>query len=270
MADGTKIAWTDASWNPITGCSPVSPGCANCYAARMARRFAGPGGRYEGQVTDGRFNGYIRHVLGAGLIPHGWKKPRRVFVCSMGDIFHDNVTDEWIVNVWRTMRECERHTFQVLTKRPDRYFALQSRLVDLDHPPANIWLGVSAEDQTRGDARIPVLLQCAAAVRWVSLEPLIGDIDLFAFLDTPIRNRSLLALGGSPMPGLDWVVVGCETGPRRRLCKLEWARSVVDQCRDTGTPCFVKQLELVNDGNVSKNPDEWPNWVRVRQYPGDV
>lgn len=260
----TTIEWTRGddgsegkSWNPITGCSPVSPGCANCYAARMARRFAGPGGRYEGQVTDGRFNGHIRQILGTGLIPHGWKKPRRVFVCSMGDIFHDNVTDEWIVNVWRTMRECERHTFQVLTKRPERYFALQSRLVDLDHPPANIWLGVSAEDQKRADARIPVLLQCAAAVRWVSLEPMLGDIDLLGYQDS-----------FGPILDLDWVVIGCETGPKRRPCSPGWVKSIVDQCSYCNVPCFVKQIEI--GGKVSKNPDEWPEGLRVRQYPGDV
>lgn len=268
MADGTRIAWTDATWNPVAGCSPISPGCANCYAARMARRFSGPGGRYEGLVTDGLFNGSIQQANGTGRIPHRWKKPRRVFVCSMGDILHDNVTDEWIVNVWRTMRECERHTFQILTKRPERYFALQSRLVDLDHPPSNVWLGISCEDQRRADERIPTLLQCAAAVRWVSLEPLIGDIDLFAFLDAPIRNRSFLALGSSPMPGLDWVVVGCETGPKRRPCSLGWIHSIVKQCAATGTPCFVKQIEI--SGNVSKNPDEWSKWARVRQYPGGV
>lgn len=330
----TAIEWTDATWNPVRGCRRVSPGCESCYAERQAYRFSGPGMPYEGLVRLGKqgptWTGDAKlfdHMLAA---PLKWKKPRRVFVNSMSDLFHESLSNEDIAAVFGVMAACPQHTFQVLTKRAERmreWFlwansygpppaagaisrceeqaelrgALPSgthrsrRLLDerdqhgfrifQPWPLPNVHLGVSVEDQRRADERIPNLLTTPAAVRWISAEPLLEELDLFAFLGTELRNAALRALGSSPMPGLDWIVVGGESGPDARACSLDWLRGVVDQCRAADVPAFVKQLggkpfhAAKHDGGTSyflpiKNRAggdmaEWPEQLRVRMWPGE-
>lgn len=276
----TSIAWTDTVWNPVTGCTPVSAGCANCYARSMASRFWGDREFSSVQCHENRLTDPLR-----------WRKPRRVFVDSMGDLFHEDVPDAFIDQVFAVMALCPQHTFQVLTKRPKRMHGyltatdvevrvldgarqelVQTRAGDsypcpTDYPGwpvPNVWLGVSVENQATVDERIPPLLQTPAVLRFVSCEPLLGPINLREMahrddwhvdaLDTPDRSRRL-----------GWVIVGCESGPRRRKVSEDAIRSLFAQCRDAGVPCFVKQLEV--NGRVSHDPAEWPEDLRVREYP---
>lgn len=296
------ISWCDATWNPIRGCSRVSEACRFCYAERQAARFSGPGQPYDGlaRMTPGgpRWTGEVRLVEEHLLDPLRWKRPRRIFVNSMSDLFHEKLSDHDIERVFGVMALAPQHTFQVLTKRSDRMrhwfndpmpvetrelqvlraaehagqklwgvdgapFVFDSRGSDpVNYPPAkrhpkvlanrrkwpgwplpNVHLGVSVENQEAADERIPDLLQCPAAVRWISAEPLLGPINAWAFLKSDLRDESLRALGSpEPVePGLDWVVVGGESGPGARPMHPGWARSLRDQCDTAGVPFFFKQ-----------------------------
>lgn len=212
MRGKSHIEWTESTWNPVTGCSKVSAGCKHCYAERMARRLQAMGNpRYA--------NGFAV-TLHEDLVdaPRSWKAPRVVFVNSMSDLFHPEVPLAFISMVFRTMRECPQHTFQILTKRTGRLLELAPQL---DWAP-NIWMGVSVEDD-RVVARVSDLRQVPAAVRFLSCEPLIGPLDN-------------LELGG-----IDWVIVGGESGPGARPMKIEWVRSIFRQCRQHGSAFFFKQ-----------------------------
>ena len=260
----TKIEWTEYSWNPVTGCSPVSEGCQNCYARRMAKRLAGRCGYPK--------NNPFQVTLHPKQLwePLKWKKPRRVFVCSMSDLFHENVFLETIADIWRTMWKCQRHTFIILTKRPERalkewfYWAEQTGWPSVPEgwPLPNVWFGVSVENQQRADERIPLLLQIPAAVRFVSCEPLLGPISLGRYL--PWTDYCLahdcgdLDYPPSECPdckhirGIDWVIAGCESGPRRRPAETWWFRDLQNQCSAFGVPFFLKQMEV--NGRVIKMP----------------
>ena len=359
----SKIQWTNRVWNPVRGCRRVSPGCENCYAERQAHRFSGPGQPYEAltKPTKGGpvWTGEARFVPEMLDAPLRWKKPQRVFVNSMSDLFHDDITDDQIAAVFGVMAACPQHTFQILTKRPERmleWFRWISVSLPSCHPygpargvrwyawnepalkeaitPAyshdpcwrwpldNVWVGVSTEDQKRAEERIPMLLECPAATRFVSAEPLLGPLDLFAFLKGELRAACLTELGAAHgVPGLDLVIVGGESGPGARGCDIDWIHSIVDQCRDAGTACFVKQLGAspfyardaeggphgtkdalarfgeehpqrpwFTDWCLTHTPDgrsrwfkhlrfkdrkggtmdEWPESLRVRQFPGDL
>lgn len=336
MATNSKIEWTESTWNPVVGCTPVSPGCANCYASKMARRLDAMGqAKYRGLTTPhGAFNGVVRCDEAALTIPLRWRKPRRIFVNSMSDLFHDGVPDAFIRKVFAVMSIAGQHTYQVLTKKPKRmaaWFAyevnslsgcqaelladddfdyswvskMQQSLVSmakkqkrrhghyLDRsldsingtrkgvgdanywPLPNVWLGTSVEDQTRADERIPWLLKCPAAVRFLSCEPLLGLVDLNC-------------------DGVDLVIVGGESGPKARPCNVEWIQDIVRQCKAAGVPCYVKQLGSnpilgdVSDPNgwpteggtvdwengkirlkstKGGDPAEWPEDLRVREMP---
>ena len=234
----TKIEWTDETWNPVTGCSPVSAGCTNCYARRMATRLRG---RY-GYPQDEPF----KVTLHPDRLnqPLHWRKPRMIFVCSMGDLFHKDVSFEYQLSIFGTMQQAEQHTFIILTKRPEQMKELIGRGdsdtgIDLSDS-FNIWLGVSVEDQKMADERIPILLQVPAAVRVVSIEPMLGAIDLH-YTYTPkwtdvhgkINSRVLF-------PPIHWVVCGGETGPGARPMNPGWVRKVRDQCVEAGVPFFLK------------------------------
>ena len=307
---GTTIAWTDVTWNPVRGCARVSPGCEHCYAERQAHRFSGSGKPYEGLTVLGnhgpRWAGAARFVpemLGAPLT---WRKPQRVFVDSMSDLFHDDITDAQIAQVWWVMGQCvglldptryRGHTFQILTKRPERMRQWLSGWCDMDTrrrwieafgatfdwasgprywPDVlpGVWLGVSCEDQQRTNERVPLLLETPAALRFVSAEPLLGRIDFDSI--------------GPAAAQLDWVIVGGESGPRARACEVDWIRSIVRQCRNAGVPCFVKQLgahpqiagvdvqfdEATNSWLAGRlqdkkggEPSEWPRGLCVREFP---
>ena len=216
MADNSSIEWTNATWNPVTGCSKLSPGCDNCYAERFSERFRGvPAHPFE-------------HGFDLRLRPHrvtqplDWKKPKMVFVNSMSDLFHKQIPRKYIEAVFDTMERANWHVFQVLTKRSslmrnfinDRY---KDKMV-----PEHIWLGTSVEDRMRR-SRIEHLRNTNARVRFLSIEPLIGDP------------------GDLELDGIDWVIVGGESGPRARPMQLEWARSVRDQCIEQDIPFFFKQ-----------------------------
>lgn len=231
MGNQSKIEWTDATWNPIRGCSEVSEGCRNCYAMRQAHRFDKPGGPYEGltRVSGGeiKWTNEVRLVPELLDQPLHWRKPKRIFVNSMSDLFHEKVPDHFIMQVFVTMQKAPQHIYQILTKRPKRMREWVRHFTDRE--PANVWLGVSCEDQKTANERIPLLLQTPAAIRWISAEPLLGAIDM-----NGIRNAECGA-------ALDWVVAGGESGPSARPMHPDWARSLRDQCLAAGVPFFFKQ-----------------------------
>jgi protein gp37 len=294
MGDKTGIQWTDATWNPLRGCSRVSKGCENCYAEKVAHRFSGSGQPYEGLIALGkkgaRWNGKISLVPEKLNDPLRWTRPRMVFVNSMSDLFHENVSNEYIAAVFGVMAAAKTHTFQVLTKRPQRMLKWfdwieEKRRVQKDPlstvqcvyeaqqhsccngftgystpwPLKNVWLGVSCEDQETADSRMPLLMECPAIVRWASFEPALGP-----------ANFNLWPL--------DWIVVGGESGPGSRSFDWRWAQNVVENARGTGTRVFVKQLGskpvLTNSGIASikdykgSNMSEWPEVLKIRNYPG--
>ncbi len=317
MADRTGIEWTDATWNPVRGCSRVSAGCQHCYAERVAARFCGPGQPYEGLIhpsTKG-WNGKVRLLPEALQIPWRWTRPRRIFVNSMSDLFHPEIPFEFVAAVFWVMSVTTRHTYQVLTKRPERMleffkwlatyggqearkhgefmmeasaFIGRDRFTDLEWamgdavytaahtlpeihalgwepatktrggydncgpswPYENVWLGVSVEDQATADERIPLLLQCPAAVRWISAEPLLGPINFrwtpYAHQSTGESYREYLERVGSvneyeALRKIDWVVAGGESGEGARPMHPDWARSLRDQCAAAGVPFLFKQ-----------------------------
>lgn len=248
----TKIEWADTVWNPVTGCSKVSEGCRNCYAERMAKRLAGR----CGYPADEPFS--VRPHTERFDEPLHWRKPRRVFVCSMGDLFHNDVPLWHIDRIFQMMSECQKHTFMVLTKRPHK---MQWVLEETEHGRRikarwalpNVGLGVSVEDQPTADLRIPILLDTPAAWRFVSYEPALGPVDFsqWVFSAEVIRRYDEVIarfVMKFPPPGpigrpvrLDWVIAGGETGPGARPAHPDWFRSVRDQCQAAGVPFFFKQ-----------------------------
>lgn len=314
MADKTGIEWTDATWNPVRGCTKVSPGCDNCYAMRQARRMDHPGGAYEGltRILNCRpqWNGKITLVPDLLSQPLRWTRPRRIFVNSMSDLFHPGVPDSFIDLVFSVMALSPQHTFQVLTKRPNRMHhyvqgledarsdgnilmkspiaeamrevammrgspfpgnAPLELLIEGRWPLPNVWLGVSVENQAAADERIPDLLRTPAAVRWLSAEPLLGPVDLERVQwpgkhKVDVLRRGAWDLPGwvggftnhSDMNGVDWVVVGGESGPGSRPMHPAWVRVLRDQCCESGVAFLFKQ---------------WGDWVELAAAPdseGDV
>jgi protein gp37 len=238
---GTAIEWTEATWNPVTGCDRVSEGCDHCYALTLARRLkAMRNPRYQ-RDGDPRRSG-----PGFGLTLHPdkvkeplrWKRPRMIFVNSMSDLFHDDVPDSFICDVFAVMAEAGQHTFQLLTKRPGRMASLLrsdwwsdslSSIADGPFPLPNVWLGTSVETQKWADVRIPKLLQTPATVRFLSCEPLLGPVDLDRIWPRTAINQ------------LNWVIVGGESGLKARPMNPDWARSIRDQCVVAGVAFFFKQ-----------------------------
>lgn len=217
MSSQSKIEWTDATWNPVRGCTKLSPGCAHCYAATFAERFRGVAGHpYE--------HGFDLRLVPEKLFePLAWKKPRMIFVNSMSDLFHESVPDEYIAEVARVMRSANWHTFQVLTKRAERMKKLLNTKLSFAGRDGHIWWGVSVENKRCGFPRISQLRQAQIAVRFLSIEPLLeplGEIDL---------RR------------IAWVIVGGESGPGARPIRREWVTAIRDQCRRAGVPFFFKQ-----------------------------
>lgn len=279
MAATSSIEWTDATWNPITGCTLVSEGCRNCYAARVAatRLKNHPSRKGLARINAGgvaKFTGDVRFNQKWLDQPLRWKTPRRIFVCAHGDLFHESVPDDWIDRVFAVMALAPHHTFQVLTKRPERMRAYlgghwQQRLIRgmemLRAGPAalstkngalrNVWLGVSVEEQITANARVSILLDTPAALRFVSAEPLLGPLDLYGGDPDPrlcgVTAGPGLSLGpwwppGAPLgapsrPGIDWVIAGGESGPGARPSHPDWFRSLRDQCAAANVPFHFKQ-----------------------------
>jgi protein gp37 len=357
------IAWTDTTWNPTRGCSRVSKGCENCYAEGVARRFSGSGQPYEGLVrldregkAKAQWNGVVRLVPEHLFDPLRWTRPRRIFVNSMSDLFHEALAFEDVAAIFGVMAACPQHTFQVLTKRPERaaeFFAWaeaqDEALTRGSHPggddvctpgllncvsaalaaevrihpegdggplhtkrcadPGGAWplpnvdLLVSVEDQATADERIPILLTLPAARRGVSYEPAIGPVDFDAcdaFGVPASEGCPDPSFNHGPMRGIDWIIVGGESGPGARPFDLAWARSTIAQCRAAGVSVFCKQIGAVPhigsggagwaDGTRGRHwrmddpttdpltiyevrdrkggdMDEWPEDLRVREFP---
>ena len=318
MAERTGIAWTGATWTPIrarhrvTGkvgwyCQRISEGCRHCYAATM-NGWRGNGVDYTVPALTDVELFLDERILAA---PLRWRTPRRIFVCSMTDLFGAWMPDEWIDRIFAVMALAPQHTFQVLTKRPERMRAYLEQVSDerdmqrwarwadiakspcaagifdeLDWPIANAHLGVSVEDQPTADARIPLLLQTPAAVRFVSYEPALGPVDFGKIngrTSTRVHDSGRMDVlrgiavyptthpeypeQGYPMQPLDWLIVGCESGPNRRnqdgyeAC----ARAAIQQAQAAGVRVFHKQMPI--KGRVSHDPSEWPEDLRVREWP---
>jgi len=289
----TKIDWADMTWNPVTGCAPISEGCQNCYAQRMSKRLAGRCGYsadepFKVTLHPERLNEPLK-----------WRKPRRVFVCSMGDLFHKDVPEEFIDLVFAIMALAPQHTFQVLTKRPERmvkYFspewrkdAIAEQMCDIDEssvrieteymgeageydsfaflkgvwPLPNVWLGVTAENQRCADERIPMLLQAPAVIRFVSIEPMLGSVDIIQsiskFFGEGYGVESRREWIESALSNF-WVIIGAETGNRKDKVtpKKEWIDSIAEQCKSADIPLFMKESlrELMGEDFIQEFPWE--------------
>ncbi|MGW3594964.1 DUF5131 family protein [Streptomyces sp. NPDC005167] len=256
----SNIEWTEQTWNPTTGCDRISPGCDNCYALTMAKRLKGMGSAKYQTDGDPRTSG-----PGFGIATHAdtltdplrWKKPRKVFVNSMSDLFHARVPVDFITDVWRTMQATPQHTYQILTKRAARLPRVLDRVyesLDLDEPLPNVWLGTSIETDDHA-RRATALSHSLAAVRFVSAEPLLGPVPSLDLND------------------IDWLILGGESGPGARPLETRWIDDLLDAAGRSGTAPFVKQLGSVwareNHASDTKggNPDDWPAELRVREYP---
>lgn len=336
----TGISWTDRTWNCVRGCSIISPGCRNCYAMREAWRFRYLEGNASMQSAamvpeDGPFanltrmteagpkwTGLVKMLKGALGEPMGWRIPSRIFVNSMSDLFHEAITDDFIDAVFGVMAFCRQHTFQILTKRPERMMSYiegaqdragkrfltpaiighaachvtrisqadklnseaNRRAGQSEWPLPNVWLGVSVENQAMADYRIPILLRTPAALRFVSIEPLLEMIDIKPFLwqlnPPTCRQETRASLGN---PALDWAIIGGESGPNARFCELEWIRLLVAQARAAELPVFVKQLgarsvierrdethwseqRFKGDPAIS-SLDNFPDDLRIQEFP---
>lgn len=216
MADSTQIEWTDATWNPVTGCTKVGPGCDNCYAERFAERWRG----IEGHPYEQGFD--LRLWPNRLEQPSKWKKPRMIFVNSMSDLFHKAVKKEFVSKVFDAMEDADHHVFQVLTKRSSLMRKFVNERYEDKLAPAHIWLGVSVEDAPHAN-RINHLRETHATARFISFEPLLGPIE------------------GVDLSGIHWAIVGGESGPRARKMEEEWALSLRDQCLAQGVEFFFKQ-----------------------------
>ena len=241
----SKIEWTDVVWNPTTGCTKVSQGCKHCYAETIANRFWATQYPPNADGSPRKFTDVRLHPERLEE-PRKWRKPRRVFVNSMSDLFHEDVPDDFIAAIWMRMIVTPRHTYQILTKRPQRMAELVPQLFrefytgDI-HVCPNVWLGVSVEDQKTADERIPILLQTPAAVRFVSYEPALGPVDFTTIngvLNTWSRNGEIDVVDEGK---LHWIIMGGESGPGARPLHPDWARSTLDQCLAAGVPFFFKQ-----------------------------
>lgn len=305
----TMIQWTDTTWNFLRGCSRKSEGCGvddqgGCYAEKAAYRFSGKGQPYEGLVRltkkGPRWTGEVRHLASKLAEPLSIKKGVRVFVNSMSDFWHDEVSNGWIAAAFGVMACCPQHQFQILTKRPERmpdWFAWAKAQAEAEGDPSplrfcvrmaeevlgksltariplvelwplpNVWLGISAESQERYDERIECLFRTPAEVRFLSCEPLLGPLSLHltGIVPSSIRERY------TPVYDLiDMVIVGGESGDRPRPMDLAWARALRDECQASGVAFFMKQLGSAGRADKGGNLDDLPEDLRIRQFPEGV
>ena len=242
MSERSNIEWTDATWNPVRGCGKVSPGCKHCYAEAFAERFRGVVGHPYEHGFD------LRLVPGVLRQPLKWRRPRKIFVNSMSDLFHETVPSEYIAMVGTVMRQADWHIYQVLTKRHQRMKDLLGGSLRWITKLPNVWFGVSVEDREYGLPRLEALRHTQAAVRFVSIEPLLED------------------LGNINLAGIDWVIVGGESGPHARPLQADWVTSIQQQCQAAGVPFFFKQW-----GGVRKHmTGRLLNGRTYDEFPSDV
>lgn len=245
----TQIEWTDSTWNPVAGCSIVTAGCTHCYAMEMAKRLEAMGvGKYAGltRKTGNRtvWNGVVREDREALAIPHRWLKPRKIFVNSMSDLFHEQVSDAFILDVWQVMRDTPRHNYQILTKRPERMASFVANKMGEILP--NVWLGTSIEDADVV-ARVEHLRKVPAAIRFISFEPLIG------------------AVGAIDLNDIQWAIVGGESGKSARPIREDWIDEIYAQCLAAGTVFFFKQW-----GTWGKDNKKRSKKANGREYRGRI
>jgi protein gp37 len=275
MGGKTKIEWTDATWNPIRGCSRVSEGCRNCYAEAMAARFSDPGQWGHGIATranGGRWTGNVVLDEKALVKPLYWRKPRRIFVNSVSDLFHESVTDEMRDRIFAVMALCPQHTFQILTKRPERmhqYLTASRTLFGIAHadplmdplffdthdwPLPNVWLGASVENQAAADERAPIIRDIAEDgwQTFFSCEPLLSQVHVLPYLAKPAEA----------LRGAVWLICGGESGPHARPMHPQWARDLRDQCSAAEVPFFMKQM-----GGTRKPFSPIPDDLMIREAP---
>ena len=240
MATKSSIEWTESTWNPLTGCDKISPGCKHCYAERMAKRLKAMGQRNYRNEFELTLHPHVLEV------PLRWKQPQMIFVNSMSDLFHERVPEEYIQRVFATMRSAHWHQFQVLTKRSKRLREMAGRI----DWPTNVWMGVSVEN-AKYTARIADLRATPAKIRFLSLEPLIGEI------------------GEIDLDGIDWVIVGGESGPGARPMQPEWVLQIQKQCSEAAVPFFFKQWGGVNKKRTGRelNGRTYDELPRVLQAP---
>lgn len=277
-----KPGYIGRTWNPIIGCSHISEGCQNCYAEKMAFRLANiKATEYYKNVliedwyedngvekchTIAKWSGKTHFVESAITKPLHWKKPSMIFVCSMGDLFHDSIRTEWIMRIWNIMRNCPQHIFVILTKRPEnaltqfKLASIQKQITAGQFFPwikelPNVWFGVTAENQKRADERIPVLLQIPAPVRFVSCEPMLGEINLTKTHELQQSEccRLFCPRFYNYLSYLDWVIVGGESGNYARQMPLTWAKSIQLQCEHANVPFFFKQRSDSDRNQVRKS-----------------
>lgn len=244
MADRSAIEWTNATWNPVTGCTKISRGCDNCYAERFAERFRG----VAGHPFETGFDLTLRPERLDQ--PKKWRQPRMIFVNSMSDLFHKEIPLSFVDSVFDTMEQADWHSFQVLTKRSSRMRRYVNRRYADSTAPSHIWLGASVEHEACV-SRVTHLQETAAGVRFLSLEPLIGP------------------LGPLNLKGIHWVIVGGESGPRARPMNIEWVRAIRDQCRSEGVPFFFKQWGGLSpkSGGRSLDSEEWNQFPILEDGP---
>lgn len=242
----SKIEWTERTWNPVTGCSKVSAGCKNCYAEGIANRFWGARKFADIMLHEERLQEPIKR-----------KQPTMYFVTSMSDLFHEEIPVHFIESVFEIMTYCKHHTFQVLTKRPKRMMYVVNEWVQKFGSMDNVWFGISAEDQKTYDDRIPFLLDTNCSNLFLSLEPLLGEIDL--------RIRTLQQLFDR-LPR--WIIIGCESGPKRREFESDWVHDIIWQCSHYLMKIFVKQI-IVNN-KVEKDVNNFPIGLQIREYPNEM
>lgn len=243
----TQIEWTDATWNPVAGCSIVTAGCTHCYAMEMAKRLEAMGvEKYAGLTRKTRkgtvWNGVVREDREALSIPYRWRKPRKIFVNSMSDLFHEEVSEEFILSVWQVMRATPHHHYQILTKRPDRL--LEIATTRLDDVLPNVWLGTSIENHKVSD-RLDYLRRTPASIRFISFEPLIGPI------------------GTIDLTGIDWAIVGGESGKLARPIQEDWIDEIYAQCVVAHVAFFFKQW-----GTWGKDNKRRSKKANGREYRG--
>ena len=250
----TKIAWTDETWNPVVGCSKVSEGCKNCYAEKMAYRLWCMGNGAYGSVMDIETNGWNGKVFCRKdrlEIPLHWRKPRMIFICSMGDLFHESVPFDFISQVFDVIRQGRKHIYQILTKRPERMADFIFAQWPQGFRQCNLWLGVSVENQRNDYRYYDYLRKIPAAKTFISYEPLLSHIETH-FERTLYRKP-------------DWTIIGCESGPKRRECKIDWVRDIVNQCKAASVPVFVKQLSI--NGKVEHDMTKFPSDLQYQELP---
>lgn len=262
MGKTTGIEWTESTWNPLRGCTRVSEGCRNCYAERVSARFSSKGQPFhliaERSPSGPRWTGKVILVESMLREPIKWKEPRRIFVNSMSDLFHEAVTDEWLAKIFDVMERAPQHVYQILTKRPLR---MLTALRAVGATPPNWWFGVSIEDQQSARARLPVLAETPCALRWVSYEPALGPVDLAAALAQP--NMTATGAMLRVPAAIQWIVVGGESGPGSRHFDPAWARTVLKVCREQGIPFFMKQM----GGRSTHNDVPIPDDLLIKEMP---